>query len=104
MPRLTLAKVFVILGIVLCSVMFFGVAPAFWIGLQGRQTVSEFSLVSRGVARNAQHPTNRKIRIPLLWTSLLFVTASVMLALPAIKDGVFDALSTDDAMRLVEVN
>src|SRR5579859_6039496 len=36
-------------------------------------------------------------------TSLLFLAASVKLALPAINGGVFDALSTDDAMRLVEV-
>src|SRR5579859_2597350 len=36
-------------------------------------------------------------------TSLLFLAASVKLALPAINGGIFDALSTDDAMRLVEV-
>jgi len=40
---------------------------------------------------------------PKIWISLLFLAASVVLALPAIKGGVFDALSTDDAMRLVEV-
>jgi hypothetical protein len=35
--------------------------------------------------------------------SLLFLAASVKLALPAINGGIFDAMSTDDAMRLVEV-
>jgi hypothetical protein len=40
---------------------------------------------------------------PIILISLLFLAASVTLALPAIHGGVFDALSTDDAMRLVEV-
>jgi hypothetical protein len=40
---------------------------------------------------------------PTIFISLLFLAASVTLALPAINGGVFDALSTDDAMRLVEV-
>jgi hypothetical protein len=40
---------------------------------------------------------------PIIVISLLFVAASVRLALPAFHSGVFDALSTDDAMRLVEV-
>ncbi|MGA8902993.1 hypothetical protein [Bradyrhizobium sp.] len=40
---------------------------------------------------------------PVILISLLFVAATVRLALPALHDGVFDALSTDDAMRLVEV-
>ncbi|SHN83453.1 hypothetical protein [Bradyrhizobium erythrophlei] len=40
---------------------------------------------------------------PDFWIALLFLAGSVWLALPAIKGGVFDALSTDDAMRLVEV-
>ena len=40
---------------------------------------------------------------PIIVISLLFVAATVRLALPALHDGVFDALSTDDAMRLVEV-
>jgi hypothetical protein len=40
---------------------------------------------------------------PVLLISLLFAAASVTLASPAIHGGVFDALSTDDAMRLVEV-
>jgi hypothetical protein len=40
---------------------------------------------------------------PKLLISLLFLAASVTLAWPAINGGVFDALSTDDAMRLVEV-
>src|ERR1700722_20823990 len=40
---------------------------------------------------------------PDFWIALLFLATSVTLALPAIHGGVFDALSTDDAMRLVEV-
>ena len=40
---------------------------------------------------------------PIVVISLLFLAASVWLALPAIGGGIFDALSTDDAMRLVEV-
>ena len=40
---------------------------------------------------------------PGIWTALLFLAASVWLTLPAINGGVFNALSTDDAMRLVEV-
>jgi hypothetical protein len=35
--------------------------------------------------------------------SSLFLAASVTLAFPAINGGIFDAMSTDDAMRLVEV-
>ncbi len=40
---------------------------------------------------------------PTIWILLLFFAASVNFAFPAIRSGVFDALSTDDAMRLVEV-
>ena len=40
---------------------------------------------------------------PKILIALLFLAASVTLALPAIKGNVFDAMSTDDAMRLVEV-
>jgi hypothetical protein len=40
---------------------------------------------------------------PKIWIWLLFLTALAASAMPAIKGGVFDALSTDDAMRLVEV-
>jgi hypothetical protein len=34
---------------------------------------------------------------------MLWIAAAVALALPAIRDGVLDAISTDDAMRLAEV-
>jgi len=40
---------------------------------------------------------------PAILISLLFLAASVTLALPAINGGIFDAMSTDDAMRFVEV-
>src|ERR1700687_3187469 len=41
---------------------------------------------------------NPKIMIALLWAVVVCT-----LAAPAIRDGVFDSMSTDDAMRLVEV-
>ena len=40
---------------------------------------------------------------PGIWISLLFLFALAMSTLPAIRGGVFNALTTDDAMRLVEV-
>jgi len=40
---------------------------------------------------------------PKFLVLLLFLAATVTLALPAINGGIFDAMSTDDAMRLVEV-
>jgi hypothetical protein len=63
------------------------------------KTMSDLSVASDHAARKVQRGVDLKILIPLL-----FLTASVMLALPAINGGVFDALSTDDAMRLVEVS
>jgi hypothetical protein len=62
------------------------------------KTVSDLTLASGHAAQKVQRGAHLKISI-----SLLFLAASVTLALPAIKGGVFDALSTDDAMRLVEV-
>src|SRR5881398_3511122 len=62
------------------------------------KTMSDFSVASGHAAQKVQHGAHLKILVPLL-----FLAASVMLALPAINGGVFDALSTDDAMRLVEV-
>jgi hypothetical protein len=60
--------------------------------------MSDLSLVSGHAVQKIQRGPHLKILI-----SLLFLAASVVLALPAINSGVFDALSTDDAMRLVEV-
>lgn len=62
------------------------------------KTVSDLSLASGHAAQKVLRGAHLKILI-----SLLFLTASVILALPAINGGVFDALSMDDAMRLVEV-
>jgi hypothetical protein len=60
--------------------------------------MSDLSLASdHGVQR-----VRRGVHLKILM-SLLFLAASITLAAPAIKSGVFDALSTDDAMRLVEV-
>ena len=61
--------------------------------------MSDLSVASDHAAPKVQRGADLKILIPLV-----FLTATVMLALPAINGGVFDALSTDDAMRLVEVN
>jgi hypothetical protein len=60
--------------------------------------MSDLSLASADAAQRVQRGAHLKILM-----SLLFLAASLMLALPAINGGVFDALSTDDAMRLVEV-
>jgi hypothetical protein len=62
------------------------------------KTMSDLSVASDHAAQKVQRGAHLKILIPLL-----FLAASVMLAWPAINGGVFDALSTDDAMRLVEV-
>ena len=61
--------------------------------------MSDLSVASGHAVQKIQHGAHLKILIPLL-----FLAASITLALPAIKSGVFDALSTDDAMRLVEVD
>ncbi len=59
--------------------------------------MSDLSVALGHAAQKVQRGT---LKILIL---LLFLAASVTLALPAINGGVFDALSTDDAMRLVEV-
>jgi len=41
---------------------------------------------------------NPNVLMPVLW-----LAATVAIALPSISGGVFDAMSTDDAMRLVQV-
>ena len=62
------------------------------------ETMSDLSVASGHAAQKVQGGVHLKILIPLL-----FLATSVTLAWPAIKGGVFDALSTDDAMRLVQV-
>jgi hypothetical protein len=61
--------------------------------------MSDLSVASAHAAPKEQPGAHLQILIPLL-----FLAASVTLAWPAINGGVFDALSTDDAMRLVEVD
>jgi hypothetical protein len=68
------------------------------LGTNDTETMSDLSSTSGHAPQKAQGGVYPKILI-----SLLFLAASVRLALPAINGGVFDALSTDDAMRLVEV-
>src|SRR4030081_3770732 len=41
---------------------------------------------------------NPNVLLPVLW-----LAAAVAIGLPSIRGGVFDAMSTDDAMRLVQV-
>src|SRR5882757_9611547 len=53
--------------------------------------VSDTPAAERGAA-------DPKIVFLMLWAGV-----ALALAAPAIRDGVFDAMSTDDAMRLVEV-
>ncbi|HET7889521.1 MAG TPA: hypothetical protein VFL62_25095 [Bradyrhizobium sp.] len=60
--------------------------------------MSDLTLTAGRARQKAQDGT-----YPLILISSLFLAAAIILALPAIKDGVFDALSTDDAFRLVEV-
>jgi hypothetical protein len=81
--------------LLLCSAASRLLSPLMVVG----KIVSDLSLASGHAAQKAQRDFHLKILI-----SLLFLAASVTLALPAINGGVFDALSTDDAMRLVEVD
>ena len=60
--------------------------------------MSDLSMAPGHTLPKAQSGPSLNVVIPLL-----LLTASVVLALPAINGNVFDALSTDDAMRLVEV-
>ena len=62
------------------------------------ETMSDLSSTAAHAPEKAQDGA-----YPVVLISLLFAAASVMLNLPVIKGGVFNALSTDDAMRLVEV-
>jgi hypothetical protein len=77
----------------------FGLQAAFVVVAVVGKTMSDLSVASAHAAQKEQPGADLKILIPLL-----FLAASVTLAWPAINGGVFDALSTDDAMRLVEVD
>ena len=60
--------------------------------------MSDLSSTSGQPALKQQLGVNPDVLMPLLW-----LAATVAIALPSINGGVFDAMSTDDAMRLVEV-
>jgi hypothetical protein len=60
--------------------------------------MSDLSSTSGQAALKPQLGANPNVLMPMLW-----LAATVAIALPSIKGGVFDAMSTDDAMRLVQV-
>jgi hypothetical protein len=60
--------------------------------------MSDLSSTSGQATPKARPGANPGVLLPLLW-----LAAAVALALPSIRGGVFDAMSTDDAMRLVQV-
>ena len=60
--------------------------------------MSDLSSTSGQAALKRQLGVNPNVLMPMLW-----LAATVAIALPAINGGVFDAMSTDDAMRLVQV-
>jgi hypothetical protein len=60
--------------------------------------MSDLSSTSGQATLKARPGANPGVLLPLLW-----LAAAVALALPSIRGGVFDAMSTDDAMRLVQV-
>jgi hypothetical protein len=60
--------------------------------------MSDLSSTSGHAAPREQFGANPNALISVLW-----LAATIAIALPSINGGVFDAMSTDDAMRLVEV-
>jgi hypothetical protein len=60
--------------------------------------MSDLSSTSGQAALKPQLGVNPNVLMPVLW-----LAATIALALPSINGGVFDAMSTDDAMRLVQV-
>jgi hypothetical protein len=60
--------------------------------------MSDLSSTSSQAALKAQLGVNPTVLMPVLW-----LAATVAIAWPSINGGVFDAMSTDDAMRLVQV-
>jgi hypothetical protein len=60
--------------------------------------MSDLSSTSGQATLKPQLGASPGVLMPLLW-----LAATVAIALPSINGGVFDAMSTDDAMRLVEV-
>lgn len=62
------------------------------------EAMSDLSSTSGQAAPKEQPGARPNILMPLLW-----LAGTVALAVPSIRGGVFDAMSTDDAMRLVQV-
>ena len=60
--------------------------------------MSDLSSTSSQAALKQQLGVNPNVLMPVLW-----LAATVAIAWPSINGGVFDAMSTDDAMRLVQV-
>jgi hypothetical protein len=60
--------------------------------------MSDLSSTSSQAALKQQLGVNPTVLMPVLW-----LAATVAIAWPSINGGVFDAMSTDDAMRLVQV-
>jgi hypothetical protein len=60
--------------------------------------MSDLSSTSGQAALKQRLGVNPNVLMPVLW-----LAATVAIAFPSINGGVFDAMSTDDAMRLVEV-
>ena len=60
--------------------------------------MSDLSSTSGQAALKQQLGVNPNVLMPVLW-----LAATVAIAFPSINGGIFDAMSTDDAMRLVEV-
>ena len=60
--------------------------------------MSDLSSASGQAALKEQLGVNPNVLMPVLW-----LAATVAIALPSINAGIFDAMSTDDAMRLVQV-
>jgi hypothetical protein len=60
--------------------------------------MSDLSSTSGQAALKRQLGVNPNVLMPVLW-----LAATVAIAWPSINGGVFDAMSTDDAMRLVQV-
>src|SRR5258705_4998673 len=62
------------------------------------EAMSALSSTSGQAALKRRPGANPNVLLPVLW-----LTAAVAIGLPSINGGVFDAMSTDDAMRLVQV-
>jgi hypothetical protein len=74
------------------------VAPSsfFLLSPLNEEAMSDLSSTSGQAALKERPGANPNVLLPVLW-----LAAAVAIGLPSIRGGVFDAMSTDDAMRLV---